>query len=58
MLVTMQPVSVAVPSESNSETRERIVRLAGDVPRIELFARERVAGWDNWGLGVNNAKEF
>lgn len=31
------------------ETRERIVRLAGDVPRIELFARERVEGWDAWG---------
>lgn len=31
------------------EVRDRIVRLLGDVPRIELFARERVAGWDAWG---------
>ena len=31
------------------ETRDRIVRLCGDVPRIELFARERVPGWDAWG---------
>ncbi len=31
------------------EVRDRIVRLAGDVPRIELFARERVEGWDAWG---------
>lgn len=30
--------------------RDRIVQLLGDVPRIELFARERVAGWDAWGL--------
>lgn len=29
--------------------RERIVELLGDLPRIELFARERCAGWDAWG---------
>ena len=23
--------------------------LMGDVPRIELFARERAPGWDAWG---------
>lgn len=32
------------------EVRERIVELFGDVPRIELFARERVDGWDADGL--------
>ncbi len=33
------------------EVRDRIVRLAGDVPRIELFARGKVPdGWDSWGL--------
>jgi N6-adenosine-specific RNA methylase IME4 len=31
------------------EVRERIVRLMGDVPRIELFARERAQGWHSWG---------
>ena len=31
------------------ETRRRIVELLGDVPRIELFARQRVPGWDSWG---------
>ena len=31
------------------EVRDRIVRLMGDLPRIELFARERVEGWDAWG---------
>lgn len=25
----------------------------GDMPRIELFAREVVAGWDAWGNEVN-----
>lgn len=34
------------------EARERIVRLLGDVPRIELFARERVPGWEAWGNQV------
>lgn len=35
-------------------TRERIVDLLGDIPRIELFARERVPGWDGWGLEVDS----
>ena len=29
--------------------RDRIIELCGDLPRIELFARERVNGWDSWG---------
>jgi N6-adenosine-specific RNA methylase IME4 len=33
--------------------RERIVELMGDVPRIELFARERAAGWDQTGLELD-----
>jgi N6-adenosine-specific RNA methylase IME4 len=32
-------------SEKPSEIRERIIELCGDVPRVELFAREDVAGW-------------
>lgn len=31
------------------EVRNRIEQLMGDVPRIELFARERVTGWEAWG---------
>jgi N6-adenosine-specific RNA methylase IME4 len=27
------------------EARDRIVKLCGDLPRIELFARERTEGW-------------
>lgn len=30
--------------------RDLIVRLAGDLPRIELFARQTAPGWDGWGL--------
>ncbi len=29
--------------------RDLIVDLAGDLPRIELFARSSAAGWDVWG---------
>jgi Transcriptional activator, adenine-specific DNA methyltransferase len=36
-------------SEKPAVFRRRIVELLGDVPRIELFARERVDGWDAWG---------
>ena len=31
------------------EARQRIVELLGDVPRIELFARQHATGWDAWG---------
>ena len=36
-------------SKKPDETRRRIVELLGDVPRIELFARQRADGWDAWG---------
>lgn len=36
--------------------RERIVELCGDLPRIELFAREEVSGWDCWGNEVNKGE--
>ena len=29
--------------------KDRIVDLCGDLPRIELFARQKVDGWDVWG---------
>lgn len=36
-------------SKKPDETRDRIVALMGDVPRIELFARQKTEGWDVWG---------
>lgn len=33
-------------------TRNRIVELMGDLPRVELFARQKVVGWDSWGNEV------
>lgn len=47
---------VISPKESHSKkpsiVRDRIVQLCGDIPRIELFARESVPGWDCWGNEV------
>ena len=34
--------------------REKIVQLMGDLPRIELFARRKVDGWDTWGNEVES----
>lgn len=51
-------VSVGAHSRKPPEARDRIVRLMGDLPRIELFARDRnelfneYAGWDVWGNQV------
>lgn len=39
-------------SKKPAEVRDRIVQLCGDVPRIELFAREYSDGWDVWGNEV------
>ena len=36
-------------SKKPDETRRRIVELLGDVPRLEMFARQRADGWDAWG---------
>ncbi|MCL5433324.1 MAG: MT-A70 family methyltransferase [Patescibacteria group bacterium] len=37
--------------------REKIVQLVGDLPRIELFARETIDGWDIQGNEVNKYGE-
>jgi N6-adenosine-specific RNA methylase IME4 len=40
-------------SRKPDRVRDLIVELAGDVPRIELFARTQTPGWDAWGDQVN-----
>ncbi len=32
--------------------RDKIIELVGDLPRMELFAREKNEGWDCWGNEV------
>jgi N6-adenosine-specific RNA methylase IME4 len=43
-------------SQKPDEIYERIERLCGDVPRIELFARQRREGWDSVGLAIDGIK--
>lgn len=39
-------------SKKPSIARDKIVEFCGDLPRIELFARQSVEGWDCWGNEV------
>lgn len=41
-------------SQKPKEVANRIVELMGDIPRIELFAREKTEGWDVWGNEVDS----
>lgn len=41
-------------SRKPDEVRKRIVQLMGNLPRIELFARQRFEGWDAWGNEVSD----
>jgi site-specific DNA-methyltransferase (adenine-specific) len=45
-------------SQKPDEARDKIVELFGDIPRIELFAREKIEGWDSWGNEVENDIEI
>ena len=46
------------PVEEHSKkpdiTRDKIIELMGDLPRVELFARQAPPGWDVWGNEVLN----
>ena len=52
-----EPQVVFAPRREHSrkpdEVADAIVRLCGDLPRIELFARTRRPGWDAWGNEVD-----
>jgi N6-adenosine-specific RNA methylase IME4 len=39
-------------SRKPDEIRDYIVKICGDIPRVELFARQKTAGWDVWGNEV------
>lgn len=41
-------------SKKSDEIRDRIVQLVGDLPRVELFARNKTEGWDVWGNEVES----
>lgn len=39
-------------SKKPIETRDKIIRLCGDLQKVELFARKTAEGWDVWGNEV------
>lgn len=45
-------------SQKPAIVREKIVQLCGDVPRVELFARDRIEGWDAWGNEIQSDPLF
>ena len=45
-------------SEKPAELRDRIVGLLGDRPRLELFARQEVEGWDQIGAQSKTPRIF
>ena len=42
-------------SKKPDEIRNRIVEICGNIPRIELFARQKTEGWDVFGNQVENS---
>lgn len=38
--------------------RDLLSRLLGDVPRIELFSRDHIDGWDRWGNQCSSSVEL
>lgn len=49
---------IDVHSRKPKETRDKIIRLVGDLPRIELFARKATEGWDVFGNEVSSDVEL
>lgn len=45
-------------SRKPDEARRRIDALMGDVPKVELFARQAAQGWDVWGNEVECSAEW
>lgn len=49
-------------SKKPNIVRDKIIQLCGDLPRIELFARTKIHGWDTWGndekLNAQPLEEF
>lgn len=41
-------------SQKPDEIRDYIVSLCGDLPRVEMFARQKFPGWDVWGNEIES----
>lgn len=53
---------IMTPIEEHSKKpdiiRDKIIELYGDLPRIEMFSRQRKEGWHSWGNEVENDIEL
>ena len=45
-------------SKKPNVVKDRIVQLVGDLPRVELFARQPTEGWHIWGNEVDSDIEL
>ncbi len=57
ILMNVKQLVIAERTKHNKKpdvVRERIVELMGDLPRIELFARQKTSGWDVWGNEIES----
>ena len=46
--------SIEEHSKKPDIIRDNIVKIIGDVPRIELFARQKTDGWDVFGNEIES----
>ena len=51
LLATKGP-PIEAHSKKPDEARDKIISLMGDLPRVELFARQTPPGWAVWGNEV------
>ena len=54
----LQRHQVREHSRKPDAIRDAIVELIGDLPRIELFARQASPGWDVWGNDVSRFDDW
>ena len=45
-------------SKKPDVVRDKIIELVGDLPRLEMFARESAPGWDVFGNEAQNSIEI
>lgn len=54
----LQRLPVEEHSKKPDKFRELIVELMGDIPRVELFARQECEGWVSLGLEVGSRQDL
>ena len=57
MLTRRGVITIQIAVEVRRNIIEVCRKLMGDLPRIELFARQKTEGWDAWGDEVPEEKQ-